>query len=198
MITAHQSQHTSFIPKKTPKSGGVRRRKASTQLFLALGIIIFLVSGGVAGGAYVYKDFLRKEMDQIWASLEHNKSTLNTKDIAEWKRLDIRMTTLNDILGRHLAFSHFFGVLGEHTLQTVRFSTFSYEYSQDGDAEITLSGQAPDYASLVSQSDIFGSLEDIHNPIFSDLKLDDEGNVLFSVTFTVDSSLTKYDDGNHI
>lgn len=181
---------TSFIPKQsTPNK---RRKRASGLRFLVIiGGIVFLGSLAAAGGVYAYEQFLERQIDQMRASLEHNQSTLSTKDISEWQRLDERLMTLEDILGRHVAFSYFFSVLEDATLQNVRFSNFGYEFTETG-AAITLSGEAPDYSTVVSQSDIFGRHELIKDPIFSGLSLDDKGNVLFTVTLSVGSDVILY------
>lgn len=182
---------TSFIPKQS--SSKEKRRRASGLGFLVvIGGIVFAGSLFAAGGVYVYKQLLTKQIDEMRASLEHNKSVLTAKDISEWKQLDDRIMTLEDILNQHVAFSHFFSVLGDATLKNVWFSNFQYEFSEDG-AIITLSGEAPDYSTVVSQSDIFGRHEMIQDPIFDGLSLDESGNVSFNVTFSVENSVISYD-----
>ncbi|MBC8464831.1 MAG: hypothetical protein H8D63_00445 [Parcubacteria group bacterium] len=182
---------TSFIPKQSGPEKR-KRRTSGLRFLVVIGGIVFIGSLAAAGGVYGYEQFLKNQIEQMRASLEHNQSTLSTKDIGEWKRLDDRIMTLEDILGRHVAFSYFFDILGDATLQNVRFSNFGYEFSEGG-AIITLSGESPDYSTVDSQSDIFGRHEVIQDPIFADLSLDDKGNVSFSATFFVDENVISYD-----
>ncbi len=146
----------------------------------------------IAGGVYAYEYVLRSNIDDLRASLEHNQSTLSAKDITEWQRLDNRIDTLKGILNNHLAFSEFFGILGIHTLTRVRFNRFSYELDNEGVPHITLNGEAPDYAAVVAQSDVFGRVESFQEPVFSELSLDASGNVSFTVKMKVDRDLVSY------
>ncbi len=182
---------TSFIPKQSAPEKR-KRRTSGLRFLVVIGGIVFFGSLAAAGGVYGYEQFLTNQISQMRASLEHNQSTLSAKDISEWKRLDDRIMTLEDILHQHVAFSYFFGILGDATLKNVWFSQFEYEFSSEG-ALITLSGEAPDYSTVVSQSDIFGRHEMIQDPIFADLSLDEAGNVSFSVTFSVDADVILYD-----
>jgi hypothetical protein len=196
MVTVPQ-HHTSFIPKQSSPAVS-KRGGGGMKFFVIIGSIVFGLSLASAASVYGYGYLLSRQIDQVRESLDHNRSTLSTKDIAEWKRLDDRMHVVEEILSRHLAFSRFFGLLEQHTLQSVRFSHFSYEFTREGEAEVSLSGIAPDYASVVSQSDILGMVEEVRDPIFSDLMLDDKGKVSFTVTATLNPELTRYDGENHI
>jgi hypothetical protein len=189
MVSA-QNPRTSFIPKQ--QLADAKRRKGGTSFLVLIGGVVVVVSIILAGLAYAYERVLISNIDNARKALEHNRSTLSTKDIVEWQRLDNRVDTLKNLLSSHLAFSEFFGVLGLNTLEQVRFTRFSYELDNDGTPHITLSGEAPDYATVVAQSDVFGRVESFQEPIFGDLALDISGRVSFSVTLKVDADLVSY------
>lgn len=187
-----QNPRTSFIPKQ--QAAYAKRRKKGTSFLVLVGGVVLAVSIALAGLAYVYERVLISNIDKAREALDHNRSTLSVKDIAEWQRLDTRVDTLKNVLSSHLAFSEFFNVLGLNTLEKVRFNRFSYELDRDKMPHITLSGEAPDYATVVAQSDVFGRVESFQEPIFGDLALDALGQVSFSVTLKVDTDLVSYND----
>ena len=52
-----------------------------------------------------------------------------------------------------------------------------------------MSGLAIGYRSVALQSDLFAQNKNLIDPVFSNLTLDDKGNVLFDLEFSVDPSL---------
>jgi hypothetical protein len=82
-------------------------------------------------------------------------------------------------------------------MKTVRYTKFSYVLGTDKKAQIIIqmSGQAVDYRSVALQSDLFNTKDEAKNfinPVFSNLTLDDKGNVLFDLQFSVDPSFVNY------
>ena len=55
-----------------------------------------------------------------------------------------------------------------------------------------MSGQAIGYRSIALQADLFAKNKNLIDPVFSNLSLDDKGNVLFDLTFSVDQSFVNY------
>ena len=185
------SPQTSFIPKQIPEAGR-KKRPSGTWLLVWISAIIFLLSGVAAGGVYGYEKMLTADISKTRDSLERLRSTFEPSTISELKRLDKRLLTLDGLLKNHIAFSRFFALLQEETLQSVQFTQFSYMMdSKDGPA-VTLAGKASGYSSVALQSDVFGKSKYFHNPIFSDMTLDNSGNVVFNVSLTVDPELVGY------
>jgi hypothetical protein len=91
--------------------------------------------------------------------------------------------------------SQFFDLLEQATLKSVRFKDFRYNASGDGRSSIALSGEADSFAAVALQSDAFGQSRFIREPIFSNLDLDNKGNVIFDFSAFVDPSLISYTRG---
>lgn len=188
MVTSVQ---TSFIPKQATDT--VRKRRSTgTWLLVWIALFLFLVSAGAAAGVYFYERMLTSDITEMRDRLERLRSSFEPSLIAELKRLDNRLVTLNSILEGHIQFSRFFSILEQETLQSVRFTQFSYTLDEKDGPLITLAGLARGYSSVALQSDMFGKSKYFHNPIFSDMTLDTSGNITFNVTLNVDSELVGY------
>ncbi|MFC1720702.1 hypothetical protein ACFLY0_00690 [Patescibacteria group bacterium] len=181
----------SFVPKK-PITAQRKVKKASGGLFFGISLIIFILAAGSAGSVYFYELYLEKKVENMRTSLERAKEAFEPSLILELKNLDARIKSAENILNNHIAFSEFFTLLEKDTLKTVRFNNFDYSVDGTGEINIRLSGEAKSYSSVALQSDIFGESKFIKNPIFSDLSLDDGGNVTFNVTADVDQELVLY------
>lgn len=187
---------TSFVPKKTiaekePSRGG----GTFSGIANLLSLVIFIASILAAGGAYFYRSSMENKVEEYKASLERARAAFEPALITELQVLDKRMIAASEILSNHVAVSPIFELLGEITLPTVRYSDFSYEFNPENknlvDVEIT--GEARGYNYIALQADLFGENKFIKNPIFSDFTLDQNGNVDFALTFSVDRSLVVYE-----
>lgn len=183
---------TSFIPKKAlvPKgtSSGAR---VSINLFLSLGVIIFFLTLALAGGAYLYKVLIRKNIDEKEAMLEKAKKAFEPSLIADVKRLDSRIASAKTILDNHSAVVPVFDLLESLTLKTIRFTEFSYS-NAGGAPMLDIKGEAQSYASVALLSDSFASNEKIKNPVFSDINLSESGWVQFAFTASLDPSTVAF------
>ena len=173
-----------------------KKRSTGTWLLTSIAGVILIVSLLSAAGVFFYERMVEANVTDMRDRLERMRSAFEPSLIAELKRLDGRLTTLNTILGGHMAFSEFFTVLEQNTLQSVRFNQFSYSIDPEKGPQVTLAGQATNYSSVALQSDIFGVNRFFHNPIFSDMTLDNKGNVTFNVSFFIDKELITYDGTN--
>lgn len=187
---------TSFVPKKTiVEREPVRVKSSLSGVVNVVALVIFIASILTAGGAYFYRSSLEDKVAQYKVSLERARNAFEPALITELQVLDKRMKAATEILQNHIAVSPIFELLGEITLPTVRYSDFSYEYNQENPnlVDIQMSGEAKGYNYIALQADLFGSDKFIKNPIFSDFALDQQGNVDFTLTFSVDKSLVLYE-----
>ncbi len=183
-------RHT-FIPKTAAVTHTAPKESRSFGLFFGLSLIIFLLTVFASAGAYAYRAYLTNKVSGLNTSLERAKAAFEPDTILALKRFSARTNSADALLAKHLAPSVFFGVLEDLTLQSVRFSKFTYSF--DGvTAEATLSGIARNYSSVALQSDLFNKSPYIQNPVFSNLNLDKTGNVTFDVNITLDPSLILY------
>lgn len=79
-------------------------------------------------------------------------------------------------------------------MKTIRYTKFSYSVGSDKESgvKIKMTGVAVGYSSVALQSDLFTKNKNLIDPIFSNLVLDDKGNVTFDLEFSVDPTLVDY------
>lgn len=181
----------SFIPKESLAGGMNFRVGQGLGIFTLMAIIIFLISIGAFGVAYLYKQSIAKEISKLDTDLARTQEIFQPTTIAEFKKLSSRLSVADKLLNNHTAFSRVFDVLGKATLQSVYFNSFSLTSADQGFA-LTLKGVAKNFSSVALQSDIFGKNQAIKNPIFSNLNLDQKGSVVFDITALIDSALLSY------
>ena len=190
---------TSFIPKKPMIPERVVQTRSSS-IFVIISIFILFTVLLATGGFYFYKGVLTKTIADKDKSLILAKDSFEASKIAELQLLDNRLKAATQILSKHMAVSPIFKALSAITMKTVRYTKFSYSFSNDKDVKnskvvVQMSGQAVGYRSIALQSDLFATKDEGKNfidPVFSNLTLDDKGNVLFDLQFSVDSSFVDY------
>ena len=189
------TSQTSFIPKKplapTTPSGYERR---SVGIIMLVSIIIFIGAIALTGGVLIYKRVLNSQIVGAKATLEHDRQVFEPATILELQRLDKRIETSKKLIKTHVATSLLFDILSRETLKTVRFTGLTITTSaESGKVALTLDGQAKSYASVALQSDAFSNSKDIREPVFTDLNLDQLGNIGFRVTAAVETADLLYE-----
>lgn len=145
-------------------------------------------------GLYFYKGILAKNIETMENNLNIAKNRFEPSKITELQKLGKRLRASSEILGQHVAITPIFEALSLITMQSVRYTKFGYELGSEQNAKITvkMSGLAVGYRSVALQSDLFAKNKNFIDPVFSNLSLDDKGNVLFDLEFLVDPSLVDY------
>jgi hypothetical protein len=125
--------------------------------------------------------------------------------------LDKRLRASTEILASHIAISPVFEALSAITMKTIRYTDFSYrlaeestttnttprapQASKESKMVITMSGVATGYRAIALQSDLFATKDEgkhFINPVFSNLTLNENGNVVFDLEFSVDPAFVNY------
>jgi|SRR3989344_4084699 len=190
---------TSFIPKKPMMQEHATRARPVGILTLIACFILFTALL-VTGGLYLYKGVLKKDIKDKEDALVLAKKRFKPSKIAELQLLDRRLIASSKVLAQHVAITPIFQALQDITMKTVRYTNFSYDLADDKNGKnakinIKMRGQAIGYSSVALQSDLFGTKDEAKNfidPIFSNLSLDDKGNVLFDLEFSVNPSFVDY------
>jgi len=190
-----QEFQTSFIPKK-PIAEEQVVKKASFNILNFLGILIFLVALLAAGGVFLWKASLNKQVADAKQSLKIAQDKFEIESVKDLQNLDKRLNSADELLDGHIIMAPIFAALQEMTLKTIRFTKFSYEVSAaTGTAKtmsIRMSGAAKTYNALAVQADILGKNKYFRDPVFSNLSLDEKGNILFEVEFGLDPIFLSY------
>ncbi len=190
-----QSFQTSFIPKK-PLAPERVVHSHPINMLTVVSVFVFFSVVLTAGGLYFYKATLTKRIDQMNKDLIIAKNRFEPAKINQLKELDKRLSSATSILAGHVAISPIFDLLEKVTLKTVRYTKFSYAFSTETNSriDVQMSGQAVGYRSIALQSDLFSEhKKEIIDPVFSNLSLDNKGNVIFDLNFSVDPSFINYE-----
>jgi len=187
-----QNFQTSFIPKKPIVRESAPRQ--SVGFLTLISIVIFFTMVIASGGLYFYKESLVNNITKMEEQLDIAKNRFEPTKISQLQILDRRLRASNKVLAGHIAISPIFKVLSEITMKTIRYTKFSYEIGTTSKDKILvkLTGQAIGYRSVALQSDLFTKNKNLIDPIFSNLALDDKGNVVFDLEFSVDPSFVDY------
>lgn len=188
---------SSFIPKGPVSSSPLTpdtpfKKTHRKSLFGTIAALLFTLSVLAAGGLFGYKIFLDKQIEQMGSSLERAKETLQPEVIDKLVRLDNRILSTNKLVSSHRVIVPLFEFLEEATLQSVRFSEFSYMENPEG-LEVLLKGEARGYAALALQSEAFNNSGYFSEAVFSNLSLNQVGNVTFSFKAKITPSLLSYE-----
>lgn len=188
---------SSFIPKTPIATDRGVHSSSTVNLFFLISVLVLIVTLAVGGFLFFYNTNQQKQIDTITASLiASEKKDFSDTDVNAWSLLDKRTQAANEVLQRHYAVSSLFGLLQELTVKNIRFTRFDFSLKDDGVEKSTLSlalsGEGRSYNAVSYQSDIMKSSESLDNALFSDIRLDEKGNILFSMKASVDPALTSY------
>jgi len=185
---------SSFIPKGPINTAGSLSRGPiikQRNIFGIIGMFIFVVTVILAIGVFGYTKYLESSISKMGDELEQARAALDPSVIKELSLLDARINATKNLLDNHIVLSPVFDFLEGSTLQAVRFTNFDYA-SGDKGLSLSMNGQSRGYASVALQSDKFNESKYIKSPVFSDLTLDEKGNVLFSFKATLDPQIVSY------
>ncbi len=188
-----QNFQTSFIPKKPM----IEKRSTGSRpvgFFTAISFFVLLAVVLGSGGLYFYNGIITKNIGQLQNDLDLAKNRFEPAKIVQLQVLDKRLIASNEILSKHIAISPIFEELQLLTMKTIRYTKFSYNFDTERDKKVAvkMSGQAVGYRSVALQSDLFAKNKYFLDPVFSNLSLDEKGNVLFDLDFSVDLNFVNY------
>ena len=200
---------TSFIPKKPIISvGGAgtnfapapRSRHVTVSIFFNIGLLLFIVSLGLALGVYAWKSVTLSSQENLKQQLAERQKQFNPDLIEELKRVNVKIDVARKLMENHLALSNIFGVISRLTTERVRFSSLdlSAPGAQSNDIKVTMKGVGADLSAVAFQSDVLGQLDQyglrkiVKNPILSDPTLETSGVVSFGFSASIDPSTLSY------
>jgi len=185
---------SSFIPKgpvaPTLSISSTRSKGKGLTGFVAT--LVFSISILAAVGVFGYKIYLESNIGKMGRDLEVARASLASEPIDEFIRLNNRLIAAESLVGKHTVMSPLFDYLESSTVRTVRFSNFQYSMV-GGRLEVSMKGEAIGFSAVALQADIFNKSEFFRNPNFSDLNLDDKGNVVFSFSTGINPALMLYE-----
>jgi hypothetical protein len=160
-------------------------------MFMLLGLILFIASGVLAVGVFLYVQFLNTTAASKLDQLNRAKAAFEPALIAELTRLDDRMRAADEVLSIHVAPSALFNVLQQLTLQTVAFSSLDFSAQNSSDMTLAMQGIAQSVNSIALEADLLSKSGVITSPIFSNMNRTPQG-VRFDFTSGINPSGLRY------
>ena len=172
-----------FIPRETPTftAGPRAPGRGLADLLILLAIVLFVASAALAGGVFLYGEYLESSASSKVDQLERAKAAFEPSLIHELTRLDDRMRFAGAILGSHIAPTAFFRMLEQSTIETVAFSSLDFTMEDGQNMTVEMAGVAASVNSIALQADLFAKGGMVTSPIFSDIDREVDG-VHFSLS----------------
>lgn len=185
------SFQTSFIPKKPVVSSSSVKTPRSLLMIILTFLLVVSVLASI--GMYFYKNYLEKQRQTYSESLSVARNSFENETIEELALFNKRTELAKEILNNHLVLSPVFVLLGEITIPSIQYTSFSHQ-NDEGNFEVEIQGLAKDYRSIAIQANMFNSKEGhpFDNVLFYNLTKDKNGNIAFSLKFNVNPSLISY------
>ncbi|MFA6554640.1 MAG: hypothetical protein WCS89_04015 [Candidatus Paceibacterota bacterium] len=199
---------TSFIPKQqsAPVVGGFgggfsQRPKAhGASIFMAIAVITFLASAGGVAGAYFWKLYLKSANLSYKTELAVKEKQFDLNLIENLKQVNIQIDSARNLLSNHVAMSNIFDIIGQFTIEKVRFLSMDFKApaNSGGNFSVSMKGYGTSLESVAFQSDILGQLSEynlskiVKNPILFDPTLDSNGTVSFGFSAEIDPGSLSY------
>lgn len=185
---------SSFIPKDAGKVAAAPRLERSgglPDLLLLLAIVLFVASLALAGGVFLYQQYLSTSAASKLAQLKTAQEAFDPALIQEITRLDDRMRIADQVLGKHVAPTAIFLALQQATLTTVSFSSLSIESNDPSKITMEMNGVAQSVNSIALEADILSRNGVVTNPIFSGITRKEDG-VHFTLEALINPAAINY------
>lgn len=178
---------TSFVPHSTATPQKFRSDFTGAFGFFAyaiLGIVFLLALGVFLYGQILSADKASKDKKLIAAETE-----IDSKTVESFVRLRNRLASSKTLLEGHLAFSGFFSSLEKILPNTVRFTELRLSVGQNGVSKIEGGGVAKNFNALAAASAAFSEDGRIKDAIFSNINVNKDNSVSFSLSATLDRDI---------
>ncbi len=185
---------SSFIPKDAGKTGPAPRLERSgglSDLLLLISIVLFVASCALAGGVFLYEQYLTTSSASKIEQLKTAQEAFEPALIQEITRLDDRMRAADQVLSRHIAPTAIFLALQQATLSTVSFTSLSINAEDPARITVDMEGVARSVNSIALEADIMSKNGTFTNPIFSGITRQQDG-VHFSLSALINPSAVNY------
>lgn len=185
---------SSFIPHDAGEIKSVSPRLGGSgfaDLLVLLAIVLLVASIALAGGVFLYKQYLETSTNSKLEQLQRAKAAFEPSLIQQLTRLDDRMHAAATILGNHIAPSVMFSALEQATLATISFKSLNFETSDGEHITIKMDGVAQSVNSIALQAQLFSKNGVVTSPIFSGIARDTDG-VRFSLSALINPTSINY------
>jgi len=185
------SFQTSFIPKKPVVSSKINKTPKSLLLIILSFLLIVSVLASI--GLFLYKNYLIKQKESYSKELSLVRESFEKETIDELALFDKRTESAKGILDDHIVLSPVFALLGEITIPSIQYTSFSHQNDKNNFV-VEIKGLAKDYRSIALQANMFNTEKShsFENVLFYNLTKDKSNNINFSLKFNVKPALLSY------
>ena len=176
----------SFIPQKENK---IIYRGQGPGVIIFFSGIMFAFSLLAFGGTLLYKNFSKKQVDNLETSLNRDKSAFDVSFVSEIDRISSKINLGKKLFSEHSYLTGLFVFLEKNTLKNVMLTSFDYNGAE---YKINLSGKAKSYSSLASQAEAFKQDANVKSVNISKLSLTTGGVIDFSAEIEFVPSFFSY------
>lgn len=152
--------------------------------YAILGIVFLLALGVFFYGRYLEVDKAKKDKELLTA-----ESKIDPTTVKAFVRLRDRLTSSDTLLNGHVAFSGFFSSLEKMLPTTIRFTSLHLLFDATGAPKVDGAGVAKNFNALAAASATFAADGRIKDAIFSNISVNEDDSVSFSLAGTLDRSL---------
>lgn len=186
---------SSFIPKGpiAQEAGTAKFTHVSDRTVLGtLAVFVFTFAVLLSLGVFGYQLYLKSRINKMGGDLALARQSLEPETIKKISDLDGRIVSTKNLLDKHVVLSPLFDYLEASTVRNLRFKDVNYE-SGDKGINVIMNGEATSYAAIALQSEIFNrDGSPFKDVVFSNLSLDDRGNVSFTMKAAVNPTVISY------
>lgn len=161
------------------------------NILLIVSLVILAASLITAGAVFGYGKYLESVIDVKTAALEEARAAIDQSQVEELIRLKDRFVYGRNLLENHITSSSFFALLEEITLENVKYDDMELTVADDRSTSVTLSGFARNFNTLAAQSNEIAAERNFRRAIFSDISLNENGTVGFTLTAHVNADLMR-------
>ncbi|OHA17491.1 MAG: hypothetical protein A3B08_00255 [Candidatus Taylorbacteria bacterium RIFCSPLOWO2_01_FULL_43_44] len=167
-----QKFRTSFIPRQEIAATEQRAAIAFRfSIFSIIALATFVLSIFLAMAVFFYQRSLVKSIDRMNSDMIAVQNSLDKMTVDSYIRMDQRLEAAKKIIASHNALRPVLALLEEKTLLNVRLKNFEYNRDPSGEMTISMGGEAINFITIASQSDLWSGEDRMIDPLFNDLSL---------------------------
>lgn len=182
---------TSFLPHQQSSvqqriSGGLSGAFSLT----AYGLFVLAIV--ISIGVFIYGSVLSNERTSKDAQLAKAQAAIDPATVETFVRLRNRLTSGETLLNNHVALTGFLTAVESLLPTTLRFTSLHVSVDQSGAVHVEGSGLAKSFNALAATSVAFGKDGRIKDVIFSNITVNHDNSVAFSITADLDPKLVTF------
>lgn len=175
----------SFIPKGSlvREESFMNRRRPRSLAGVLAGVVLFATVGAYTV-FYYYNTNFEKEIASMTDKINALQQQFSeAPQVAKAQLFSSRANVARGLLDQHTVVSPVFTFLSENTVSSIVYGGFAFKKGSGG-STVDLMGEAPSYAALANQSDVFKLRRELLSYAISNVTLTQFGTVSFNLTLT--------------